>query len=205
MKQCGSNSHADSPLDPNTVFTGTILCFLRDSNVDADHFEGLYPGQATQKEGWNEVRSLAQMQADPWDVLTAIAIGLKPNRSASRPVAYPGYLEPDASPATLLDEEREHVTRQAAQEDARKKRLVAERFATQPEQPHPPASMAPTFRAASLREDRQPLHGAFEGTLGSVYTLRTSTQGSGGFEASNSPLIRSTVTQLVTARLRVYS
>jgi len=155
VKQCGSNSHADSPLDPNTVFTGTILCFLRDSNIDADHFEGLYPGQATRKDGWDEVRSLAQMQADPWDVLTAIAIGLKPNRSASRPVAYPGYLEPDASPATLLVEEREHVTRQAAQEDARKKRLVAERFATQPEQLHPPASMAQTFREASLREDRQ--------------------------------------------------
>ena len=36
-------------------------------------------------------------------------------------------------------------------------------------------------------------HGAFEGDPGSVYTLRTSTQGSGGFEARNSHLVRSTI------------
>lgn len=40
---------------------------------------------------------------------------------------------------------------------------------------------------------REPPHGAFEGTPGSVYTLRTSTQGSGGFEARNFHLVRSTV------------
>src|SRR5215212_8652638 len=37
---------------------------------------------------------------------------------------------------------------------------------------------------------RQVAHGAFEGAPGSVYTLHTSTQGSGGFEASNAPSSR---------------
>ncbi len=40
---------------------------------------------------------------------------------------------------------------------------------------------------------REPPHGVFEAAPGSVYTLRTSTQGSGGFEARNFHLARSTV------------
>jgi hypothetical protein len=52
-----------------------------------------------------------------------------------------------------------------------------------------PSSLRLRYTALTLKGHESPQN-AFEGTPGSVYTLRTSTQWSGGFEARNLYLVR---------------